>query len=213
MQGSQRHRSVLQWAATVVSVDKLVRLLAAFVAVALVMVALSVGDADPLSDYCVGDLSSKNTINGLVCMPSATAVAEDFAFRVFRVHGETKTGSALRLLQGSPASTTLRSTPRVRIGQVQLRQGWAGAHSLSPQAREGDLCGERRGARVIRGYRRQVVRNDLEEGRLLLVSPGISALSVELGPEARLDKFLVERAEPWHSILYRPVCFHPRFRN
>lgn len=100
MQGSQFRRSVLQWAVTVVSVDKMAKLLAAFLAVALVVVVVSARDADPIGDFCVGDLSSKITINGLVCKPSAAAMPEDFAFRGFRADGATNNGLGIALAPG-----------------------------------------------------------------------------------------------------------------
>nr|PNR57521.1 hypothetical protein PHYPA_004515 [Physcomitrium patens] len=153
--------------------SELVRLLAAFVAVALVMVALSVGDADPLSDYCVGDLSSKNTINGLVCMPSATAVAEDFAFRVFRVHGETKTGSALRLLQGF----ALAKFNYVKDGLVPTH--------FHP-----------RPAKVIYVVKGELFATTLKKGDFFLFPQGLVHFQLNLGQRHALTNFLLNEQNP-----------------
>ncbi|XP_024361734.1 germin-like protein subfamily 2 member 1 [Physcomitrium patens] len=76
------------------------KVLVIFVVVASLVALASASDADPINDYCVADLASKITINGLACKAASSAMSEDFAFRGFRKDGDTNNPLGIALAPG-----------------------------------------------------------------------------------------------------------------
>lgn len=76
------------------------RLVVACAAIAMFVAAAFAADADPINDYCIGDLKSSVTLNGLPCKAASTVQSSDFLFRGLRSAADTNNSLGIGVTPG-----------------------------------------------------------------------------------------------------------------
>ncbi|KAG0591611.1 hypothetical protein KC19_1G188000 [Ceratodon purpureus] len=76
------------------------KLMLAIVSLALLVAVVSAADPGPINDFCVADLKSPLTFNGLSCKSPAMVMPEDFALRAFRGDADTNNPLGIGIIPG-----------------------------------------------------------------------------------------------------------------
>ena len=76
------------------------RLLLACAAFAMFVAVAFAADADPINDYCVGDLKSSVMVNGLPCKAAAMVQSSDFLFSGLRNAADTNNSLGIAVTPG-----------------------------------------------------------------------------------------------------------------
>jgi len=109
---------------------------AVLLSVALVPMLAMAADEDPLQDFCVADLKSGLTINGLTCKPAEKVSADDFTFAGLKNPGNTNNANKAAVTPATVLQFPGLNTLGISAARIDFAKGGINPPHTHPRATE-----------------------------------------------------------------------------
>jgi quercetin dioxygenase-like cupin family protein len=109
---------------------------AVLMSVALVPMLAMAADEDPLQDFCVADLKSGLTINGLTCKPADQVAVNDFTFAGLKNPGNTNNANKAAVTPATVLQFPGLNTLGISAARIDFAKGGINPPHTHPRATE-----------------------------------------------------------------------------
>ena len=109
---------------------------AVLLSVAMVPMLAMAADEDPLQDFCVADLKSGTTINGLACKPADQVSVSDFTFAGLKNPGNTNNANKAAVTPATVLQFPGLNTLGISAARIDFAKGGINPPHTHPRATE-----------------------------------------------------------------------------